>query len=295
MVLKTNLQKFLLPSIASLLILNVFVWHSVWKGLPDQNPSLHFLDVGQGDATLLKLPGNISILTDAGPDRKVVQAVNELLGLDRRYIDIGIITHPQRDHYGGFIDLLKHFKFGAIITNGRNADTGKEAWREFLATIQSENIPHIVLRAGDRIRYANNKIDFLSPGPNLLKSKELNDTSFVNRIQTPAFSALLTGDIGIKVEQFLLKSGISLKTDILKVAHHGSKFSSNKVFLNAANPQIALIGVGKNSYGHPTNEVLSRLRAASVGAVLRTDERGTVSIIPQGEKLLIFTHRAKGE
>lgn len=287
-----KLDSLLVPSILALAVANVFVWHSLSKGSPERSPALHFLDVGQGDSELMLFPGGVSILTDAGPDRKVVDSVSAVLPPDRHYIDIGIISHPQLDHYGGFLEMLRHYRFGAFIFNGREADQAKGNWNALLAKIDGEGIPRLVLGAGDRIRYGEAFVDFLSPSPKFLSSKELNDTAFVERIYTPSFSALLTADIGANVEKLLLKEKENLGADILKVGHHGSKFSSTAGFLEAVAPRLAVIEVGaKNTYRHPAPETLERLEDSSAQAVLRTDQHGTISVKPEMGKLLIFTQR----
>ncbi|MBI2623678.1 MAG: MBL fold metallo-hydrolase [Candidatus Liptonbacteria bacterium] len=286
-----RLARYILPAFFTLIVLNAFVWHTLVTGLPAETSSLHFLDVGQGDATLIRLPGDVSVLTDAGPDRSAVAAISAVLPAARHYIDVGIITHPQRDHYGGFADLLRHYRFGAIISNGRNAESGSEAWNSLLKKIGEADIPFVVLGGGARIRYRDSAVEFLAPDGAFLKSKELNDTGLVSLVRTSGFSALLTADTGTRVEEFLVRAGTPLHADILKVGHHGSKYSSGKSFLQAVHPLAALIGVGRNSYGHPTKETLARLDATAIPATLRTDERGTISIVPEGGKLKIYTER----
>ena len=283
---------FTLPVIVTLFALNIFVWHTVSTNNRTARASLHILDVGQGDSELLLLPHNVAIVTDAGPDSTVAHSIARILPPTQHYIDIGIITHPQRDHYGGFKTLVDRYSFGAIVTNGREADNASREWKSLLEKIREKNILQIALQRGDRIRYESNSIEFLSPTPALRGSKELNDTGLVERVQTPDFSALLTADIGKKVEQLLLNNRDPIAADILKVGHHGSKFSSTKEFLDAVAPRAAAIGVGKNNtYRHPAAETLGRLEELSIRNVLRTDQHGTISIIPENGKLKIYTER----
>ncbi|MBI2888870.1 MAG: hypothetical protein HYY10_03020 [Candidatus Liptonbacteria bacterium] len=278
--------------IIALVAVDVFVWTGVLQGTPQITSSLHFLDVGQGDSELLLLPGNVAMLTDSGPDKTVVRSIARVLPAGRHYIDIGIISHPQLDHYGGFRELLTHYRFGAIVTNGREAASAKGEWNALMEALRAEHIPIVALRGGDRIRYDEAVIQFLAPDEKLLRSNELNDTGLVEYIATPAFSALLTADIGTDVEKMLLKKDIPLMADILKVGHHGSKYSTGSAFLARARPLLAAIGVGaRNSYRHPTVETLARLASSTVRAVLRTDQHGTISIIPQEGKLRVFTER----
>lgn len=278
--------------VIALVAVDAFVWTGVVQGTPRATASLHFLDVGQGDSELLLLPGDVAILTDAGPDKTVVRSIARVLPAGRHYIDIGIISHPQLDHYGGFRELLTHYRFGAIVTNGREATGARGEWGALLEALRTEHVPIIALQGGDRIRYGDAAIRFLAPDEKLLRSKELNDTGLVEYITTPSFSALLTADIGTDVEKLLLKKDIPLAADILKVGHHGSKYSSGSVFLARVRPLLAAIGVGaRNTYRHPTKETLSRLASSTARAVLRTDQHGTISIIPRGTKLEIYTEK----
>ena len=147
-----------------------------------------------------------------------------------------------------------------------------------LQYIEKENIPLITLAEGDKIKYGKNNLLILSPNKKFLGRKEINNTSIVIKFESPKFGALFTGDIGYDVEKYLVnKFPDILKSDILKVPHHGSKYSSSLEFLKMVNPGLALIEVGKNSYGHPTKEVLNRLMALGVD-VFRTDEDGTIKI-----------------
>ncbi len=278
--------------IIALVAVDAFVWTGVLQGAPRVTSSLHFLDVGQGDSELLLLPGDVAILTDAGPDKTVVRSIARVFPAGRHYIDIGIISHPQLDHYGGFRELLTHYRFGAIVTNGREATGARGEWGALTEALHAEHIPVIALRGGDRIRYGDAAILFLAPDEKLLRSKELNDTGLVGYITTPSFSALLTADIGTNVEKMLLKKNVPLAVDILKVGHHGSKYSTGSAFLARARPLLAAIGVGaRNSYRHPTVETLARLASSTARAILRTDQHGTISIIPQEGKLRVFTER----
>ncbi len=267
------------------LILNGGVWFKVFFDQPNRGPTLHFLDVGQGDATLVDFSSEVRILVDAGPDSKILRALQEA-GVKNKYIDLGIISHPQLDHFNGFNYLLDRYDFGAFILNGREADVSE--WQELIKKIKSKNIPILVLASEDRIRYQENRVDFFSPDQKLVQSAELNDTSFVNLVTTEKFKVLLAGDIGANVEKYLTeKLGGAFQAHILKVPHHGSKYSSSEEFLRAAEPKVAVVEVGMNRYGHPTPEVLKRLSDLGV-RIFRTDEEGSIRVKSDDEKLLFF-------
>ena len=284
----TKINSFSAAIVIALAALLVFVWRQILFFDPATKPKLFFLDVGQGDATLLVLPGNVKIITDAGPDRKIIGSLGNVLEKGDRYIDLAIISHPQLDHYNGFNYLLDNYEFGAFIFSGRSNDA--EEWKILIDTINAKNVPLVALGAGDRVRYKNNSIDIISPGRALLQSAELNDTGLVELVSAPPLKALLAADIGFGVEKQLVANSYQIAADILKVPHHGSKYSSGLEFIGAVQPKLAVIGVGRNRYGHPTEEAVSRL-SAYTEKIFRTDRNGTVEVVAEGDKLLVFTEK----
>ena len=290
-----------------LVVLDAFVWREIVFGKPSEQPRIYFLDVGQGDSELVVLPGGIKVMTDAGPDKKVLDALDRIPNLGSRSIDLAVISHPQLDHFNGFQYLLDRYRIGAFISNGRSDTPGVAEWNTLIEKIKKQNIPFIILEAGDAIRYNGSRIDFLSPGPDFIGSGELNDTGFVELVKSEKLKVLLTADTGSNIEQYLLDKfdpstsfdktqdkslRTSLRADILKVGHHGSKFSSSDVFLAAVQPKVAVIEVGAhNRYGHPTKEALARLASSTAAKVFRTDQNGTVAAIVENGKLKVFTEK----
>jgi competence protein ComEC len=275
----------------ALAALTGFVWYHVVFGAPANFPRMYFLDVGQGDGELAIFPGNVKVMTDAGPDRNVVASLEKVMPPGDRYIDIAVISHPQLDHFNGFNYVLDQYTVGVFIMNGRVAPKTVSEWPLLLEKIKGKNIPLITLGAGDGIRYGDNEVSFLSPDGNLLQSAELNDTGFVELIKMSVFRTLLTADIDSNVENYLLQSGVNIRADVLKVPHHGSKYSSSDAFLASVKPKIAAIEVGKgNTYGHPTKEALARLASTTVN-VFRTDQRGTIEIRAEAGRLRVFTEK----
>lgn len=261
----------------ALIVLDVWVWVLIFGYHPTKEPILDFLNVGQGDSTMLSLPHGVRILTDAGPDTKVMSAL-QAISPNNKHIDLAVITHPQLDHFNGFLSILDAYSVGAFIINGRADGPMVYEWPLLIKKIQEKQIPIIILGAGDKIRYENNLISFLSPNEAFRASGELNDTGFVTRIDAPPLTALLTADTGMNVEQHLIDRHFLEQADILKIGHHGSKYSTSDVFLEALRPRVAVIEVGaKNRYGHPTKETLDRLAEHDV-RVFRTDQNGTVEI-----------------
>jgi competence protein ComEC len=245
--------------------------------LSTNSSRIYFLNVGEGDSELLILPSNIKIMTDAGPQDNVLSELQKILPDWDNYIDLSIISHPQLDHFNGFNYLLDHYNFGAFIINGRE-DLKVKEWKDLIQKIEIKKIPIITLKEGDSISFKENKIQIISPNNSFLESAELNDTALVEIIKTKDFKALLTSDIGDNVEKQILKSYKDIKSDILKVAHHGSKYSSSKEFLTAVNPKISVIEVGKNKYGHPSKEIIDLIASSAKSLIFRTDENGTIEI-----------------
>lgn len=269
--------------------LDVLVWREIIFAKSPDNPEIYFLNVGQGDSELVVLPAGVQVLIDAGKGNRATRELASILPLFDRYLDLVILSHPEIDHFLGLIEVLKNYRVGTFISNGRQGTA--DSWSTLMEIINKEKIPQVSLAAGDKICYRGNCFNILSPTKEFLNDKETNDSGLVMKLSGADFQVLFSGDIGEKVEDFLIKN-YDLKTDILKVSHHGSKFSTSQEFLAASQPQLAFIGVGKNSYGHPTPEVLSRL--ANIGAAIyRTDidgtikliiDRGRISILKRGQK-----------
>lgn len=275
--------------LCALVVLDVAVWYQIaFRNFPTQ-PQISFFNVGQGDATLITLPGGVQMLVDAGPDGGISRVVEKALRSTDRRIDIGIVTHPERDHFGGFVSLLDRYQFGAMIINGRDASgESEDEWQTLREKITARGIPLIVFEAGDGIRYGEHSAAFLSPDELLRESAELNDTGLVMLLHAPAFRLLLPADIGAAVEEHLAETQ-DIRADVLKVSHHGSKYSSSEAFLQAVSPAIAVISAGKsNRYGHPAPETLARLASSSAARVFRTDTDGTVTILADGHTLKTF-------
>ncbi len=268
-----------------LLIFNLFVWKQIVFYGPNENLEVYFLDVGQGDSQLIFLPGGVKVLIDGGPNSKILDELALILNPIDRYIDLVILSHPQMDHFGGLIDVLKRYQVGVFIFNGRKGTAS--AYQELEEIIKKNEIATVVLGAGDKIKHNENQFNILSPSKEFLSSNELNDTSLVINFNSQGAKILFTGDIDSRIESYLVKK-YDLDIDILKVSHHGSRFSSSKKFLEEASPKISVIGVGRNFYGHPTRQVLDRL--ARIGSqVFRTDKNGIVKLAIDGENINIFT------
>lgn len=265
-------------------ILDIIVWAYIFNGKKLDHPEVYFLNVGQGDSSLVLLPDGIKVLIDGGPmDGRLQKNLETILPLPDRYIDLVVITHPQQDHYGGFLEVLKYYKIGAILTDGQPSKN--VSWQELEKVIKEKNIPEIVLNTGDIISYQDSKFDILSPDIGET-AKDINDLGVVMLLQSRGLKALFTADIGAEKERALTRK-FNLDVDVLKTSHHGSKYSSDLAFLKEVSPLVSVIEVGKNTYGHPTPQTLNRL--ADIGAqVYRTDKDGIVKVTVIKNQLQIF-------
>lgn len=256
-------------------IANVALYSYLFSFLQEPELGVHFLSVGQGDAELIR--GNrSSILIDAGPGSRVVQEIDKVVPAYDRTIDVAIISHPQLDHMGGMLPVIERYKVRLFVMTGVEATLAE--YQKLKETLRARGIPVLYAVKDEKISFGRNELTILFPETLLagesFPSRKLNETSIVARLDSPAFSALFTGDITSKTESQLNPGPAT----ILKVPHHGSKYSSSGEFVAAVSPKWAVIEVGRNSYGHPTHEALSRL--AAVGAkVFRTDVGGSVSFL----------------
>lgn len=276
---------------------DMFVWWGVAFSGPVRAASadvasarIYFLDVGQGDSELLVFANGMKVLTDAGPDAKVVQSLAAVMpgdGVNMPYIDLAVISHAENDHFGGYAALLDHYRVGAFIYNGRDADKENTAWSDLRAKIKARGVPFITLGRGDIIHCGKDAnglggggtISVLAPDADFLQSAAMNDTGIVELVRAGGLRALLVADTGTNVEDAMLAEGIAVRADVLKVPHHGSKYASNEAFLRAVNPRVAVIEVGaKNSYGHPATSTLARIASTTSARIFRTDQRGTLEV-----------------
>ncbi len=257
----------------------VFILNIIPKKL-----KIHFVDVGQGDCTFITTPQNKTILIDGGGSMSEEYDVGEstLLPyiLDRGYtkLDYVFISHFDQDHVGGILTILEELRVGQVYISKQEQDS--ENYQEFLKIVKDKKIQVKVLKQGDCLRIEKNLyFDILWPIEEQIQENVLNNNAMVMKLRYGKFSMIFTGDIEAIAEEKILdfykeKGESILKSDVLKVAHHGSKTSTTQSFFEKVNPKICLIGVGKNNmFGHPTAEVLERINGTKI---YRTDENGEI-------------------
>jgi competence protein ComEC len=269
---------------------------------PQKLLEVDFLNVGQGDSELIKTPYGQNILIDGGPDNKVMSELGRNLPFLSRRIDLVIDTHPHDDHVVGLIDVLRKYKVARILMTGAFITTPQpllenegsplkgEApppFQEFLKTISLKKAPVIIEVGEEKITLGPDLVlEILSPGKNEI-SADLNEDSIVAKLVYKNKSFLFTGDAGRKTEDELLAKKIEVKSDVLKVGHHGSETASSLNFLQIVAPEFAVIECGTNNqFGFPREDTLWRLQEAGA-KILRTDLNGTIKIKTDGEKLFV--------
>jgi len=254
-----------------------------WVQRPDGRLHVAFLDVGQGDATLIQSPDGRQVLIDGGRYPSVVlERLGEQMPFWDHSLDLVIATHPDDDHAAGLVSVMERYDVDGLLTNGATADDA--GYAALLAAAGNASTPVLAAQPGQSIDLGDGaRLDILSAGGDA--SMADNDASVVARLVYGELSVLLTGDAGEAAEAALLAGGQLTPTVVLKAGHHGANSSSGEAFLAAVRPQVVVISAGAdNSYGHPAPAMLARV--AAIGAtVLRTDEVGTVELVSDGERM----------
>jgi len=252
-----------------------------------KNLKIYFIDIGQGDSSLIVTPSNKTILIDGGgsinSDFDVGESTLLPYILDRGFtkIDIVIISHFDSDHVGGILTILEELKVNTVYISKQIENSNN--YRDFIEIVKKKNIKVHEVIAGNRIRIENNLyFDVLWPKNKQITTNILNNNAIVCNLHYKKFSMLFTGDIEAIAEEEILclysANSNLLKADIFKVGHHGSKTSSIQEFLEAVSPRVAVIGVGKNNnFGHPNEGVIERLERLNC-EIFRTDLNGEIFI-----------------
>lgn len=245
----------------------------------NSNLIISYLNVGQADSILIE-NNNEYMLIDAGNnnDGELLVKYFKDKGITEFKYLIG--THPHEDHIGGLDDIIYNFDINTIYIP--DAITTTKTFMDVLDSMEEKNMTYSVPKINETFSLGESLITILYTGTD---TKDLNNTSIVLRLDFGNTSYLFTGDATEKTENILLKDNLNLNADVLKVGHHGSRYSTTDEFLKKVNPKYAVISVGKdNNYNHPEDIILKKLKNNNI-KTYRTDINGTIIIISDGENI----------
>lgn len=287
-------KKKQIPKILSLLIIICAIIYSIYEeeintsfALPNTNTTnkvstnltVTYLDVGQADSILIE-NNNQTMLIDAGNNEDGELLVKYFKEKGITQFNYLVATHPHEDHIGGMDNIINNFTINNIYMP--DITTTTKTFLDVLNAIDSKNMTLKVPKIGETFTLGEATIEVIYTGNN---KQNLNNTSIVLKLTFDTTSFLFTGDATSEVEKEILNKNI--KADVLKVGHHGSKYSTTQEFLNKVNPKYAIISVGKNnSYDHPNEITLTKLKNKNI-EIHRTDKEGTIIITSNGTNLTI--------
>ena len=251
---------------------------------PVDELNVMFIDVGQADCEIVRFPDGRNVIIDAGKNDTEEELVEKLKAYGFERFDIVIATHPHEDHIGGMDTVIDNFEIGCVYMP--DASSNSNTFNDMLNSIENKNVKVVKAKAGVSVIDEEN-INMVFVAPNSDSYDETNDYSAVLKLTYGERSFLFTGDAEAVSEKEMLKNGMDLRADVLKVGHHGSSTSSTKKFIKAVNPEYAIIEVGEgNSYGHPHKETLNVLKKAEI---YRTDIHGDITVKCDGTDIKITT------
>lgn len=267
------------------------------SGLPEL--IVTFLDVGQGDASLITLPNRQYILIDSGDGanpykeddagRDIIAPYLKDKGID--YIDYLIQTHPHRDHMGGSQEILYEIQVGEVFINGRTS--GSRYYKRVLEYLRDKDVPVKKVVRGDSLKFEDIKeleIEFLHPD-NVDKYDNINNGSIVTYLSYGNIVFLIMADAEEEAEESILKDYENLQANILRIGHHGSRTSSSPKFINTVKPEVGIISCAeKNKFGHPSRNTIKKYESINT-KLYRTYLNGNITVYTDGKTYRIETDK----
>ncbi len=260
----------------------VIAYSEEGRELTEEKMSVHIIDVGKADSIYIN-SGDKNILVDAGDIDTSNKVLEYLKKRDVKKLDLVVVSHPHKDHIGGMRDIINEIQIERFMMPEVPDDiipTGK-TYESMLLALDKNNIKVDKPICGDSFKIGDMELNILSPSKQYDK---LNNNSIVIKLKYGSKSFLLTGDAEKEAENDIIKSGYDLKSDVLKVGHHGSKTSSTQNFLNAVSPKYAAISVGENNKNLPRYSVVSRIEQSNI-TIFRTDINGDIVFVTDGNNI----------
>jgi len=281
---KTGIYAFLL---LLLVLLNIGLAFPLFEHHPAPL-RVSFLDIGQGDSILIQSPTGTTMLVDGGPDRSVLRQLSQRLLPWQRHIDALVETHPDKDHISGLGDVLERYRVSTFLEPGIPDQTSVS--RHVMDDMAIEpGLTHIIAHRGQRIHLGGGAYaDVLFPDRDESHQTATNDGSIVLHVVYGSTSFMLTGDLPSPYEDYLVGldgTDGELPSDVLKAGHHGSRYSTDSLWLSAVHPRYVVISAGKgNTYGHPNPDTLDRVRKEGA-RIISTIDHGTITFASDGTTL----------
>ncbi len=267
--------------VAMLSVNLVGLW--AWSGLPDGHLKIWYLDVGQGDAILMRLPAGEWILTDAGPDSSILDRLGEIIPFYEKEIELVILTHPHADHINGLPEILNRYKVNNLLLSGVNYDYA--AYRQIMEMARLKGVKLRYPRQGEDLRLGKAALDLIYPERDLIGKSfgNINNSSIVYRLIFGEFSGFFSGDLELEKElEVVSRAELNLSADVLKAGHHASKTSNSPELLEKIRPQAVIVSCGvDNTFKHPFAGTLENFKKSGA-EVFRTDLEGTIEIVSDG-------------
>lgn len=267
--------------------------------LPDGKLHLVICDVGQGDAIYVRFPDGRDMLVDGGPDDSVISCLGRHMPFWDRSIDIVVLTHPEKDHLQGLLTVMERFQIGYVLRS--DVTSVSDGFTAFQGRTRAHAIPVRIVHMGERISVGASRVSVMWPSLDQImamqpdtapdastilgaSTEHRNDGSLVLWLRYGVFDAWLSGDADTRVESKYRGRSLSDRSiEVLKVPHHGSATGMSKEYLDWLNPLLAVVSVGRNTYGHPSPNVLSMLAEKGI-RVLRTDQQGDIELVSDGSR-----------
>lgn len=274
---------------------DVFAWFGMpqAKVIAEDELQVHFINVGNADCILVRQDDH-AMLIDAGEAHHGKRLLDYLYAHDVEALDLVIATHPHADHVGAFSAIAAEIPIRRLVLSympdGEEDPTGFYTYTVKRLVEQGAQVDEA--KAGTTYELGKAKVQILSPSPQEFEVEDANDITVVSRLTYGEHAFLFTGDATMDTEARLLEDGFTLDADVLKVAHHGSKTSTSPAFVKAVSPEYAVFSCGDNDYGHPNDEIVSRLRQEGA-TIYRTDVEGDIVFVSNGKNLSVRWEKSR--